>query len=215
MTNSTGRPSGSADAQNRERLISAARQHFSQRGFAASTTRDIARQAGTNPALIRYYFNNKAGLFQAVLHETLAPMLNLMQSPIMQSSQPDMLALVQQYHQMMAPHPELPRMIFRALHNPDSAEFSMVSEVFNGVIRSALQRLLSQLAKGAATAETHQRQALVISALALAVFPFLLPDMLRQVLQFTATPEQLNAIVECGTPMFVALQANIAGERNA
>ena len=215
MTTVSGRPSAADDMQNRERLLSAARGQFSKRGYAATTTRDIARLAGTNPAMIRYYFNNKAGLFQAVLHETIQPMLSLMRSAPMQSDKPDMLALVQQYHRMMAPHPELPRMIFRALHNPASAEYQMVSDTFNGVIRSAVEHLLAQLAKGAGQASATQRQALVISALALAVFPFLIPDVVRQILQFSATPAELAAIASCAVPLFAAMETDTAGGQHA
>lgn len=215
MTTVSGRPSAADDMQSRERLLSAARGQFSKRGYAATTTRDIARLAGTNPAMIRYYFNNKAGLFQAVLHETIQPMLSLMRSAPMQSDKPDMLALVQQYHRMMAPHPELPRMIFRALQNPASAEYQMVSDTFNGVIRSAVEHLLAQLAKGAGQASATQRQALVISALALAVFPFLIPDVVRQILQFSATPDELAAIASCAVPLFAAMGTDTAGGQHA
>ncbi|MEH8019061.1 TetR family transcriptional regulator [Rheinheimera muenzenbergensis] len=211
MANASGRPLSADDTQSRERLLNAARGQFSKRGYAATTTRDIARLAGTNPALIRYYFNNKAGLFQAVLHETIQPMLSLMRSAPLQSEKPDMLALVQQYHRMMAPHPELPRMIFRALHNPASAEYQIVSDTFNGVIRTAVEHLLAQLAKSAGQASETKRQALVISALALAVFPFLMPDVVRQILQFSATPDELAAIASCAAPLFATKVTDTAG----
>ncbi|MGP9801901.1 TetR/AcrR family transcriptional regulator [Rheinheimera sp. NSM] len=215
MANTSGRPLAAEDNQSRERLLSAARQQFSKRGYAATTTRNIARRAGTNPALIRYYFNNKAGLFQAVLHETIQPMLNLMQAVPKQSQQPDMLALVQQYHRMMAPYPELPRMIFRALHNPGSAEYQIVSATFNGVIRSAIEHLLAQLTCDAEPAGSTRRQALVICALAMAVFPFLIPDVVRQILQFSATSEELSAIADCSAPLFAGLANSSTGGADA
>lgn len=215
MANASGRPLSADDTQSRERLLCAARGQFSKRGYAATTTRDIARVADINPAMIRYYFNNKAGLFQAVLHETIQPMLSLMHSAPMQSEQPDMLALVRQYHRMMAPYPELPRMIFRALHNPASAEYQMVNDTFNSVIRSAVEHLLAQMAKGAAQASAAQRQALVISALALAVFPFLIPDVVRQILQFSATPDELAAIASCAAPLFACAVSDTAGGQHA
>lgn len=215
MANASGRPQSADDTQSRERLLSAAREQFSKRGYAATTTRDIARLAGTNPAMIRYYFNNKAGLFQAVLHETIQPMLTMMRSAPMQSEQPDMLALVRQYHRMMAPYPELPRMIFRALHNPAAAEYQMVNDTFSGVIRSAVEHLLAQLAKGAEQANAAQRQAFVVSALALAVFPFLMPDVVRQTLKFSATPDELAAIASCAVPLFAAMTTNTDGGQHA
>lgn len=42
---------------------------FSQCGFAGTTTREIARCAGVNPALVFYYFGNKEGLYYTVFDE--------------------------------------------------------------------------------------------------------------------------------------------------
>lgn len=47
----------------RERLIAAARKAFCQRGYAATTVREIAADAGVNPALINRYFGGKEQLF--------------------------------------------------------------------------------------------------------------------------------------------------------
>ena len=214
MSKVSGRPQAAADLQNRQRLIEAARQCFSLQGYADSTTRSIARIAGTNPALIRYYFGNKAGLFQAVLQETLQPMLKLMQAITQQRQAPDLLALIQQYHQMMAPHPELPLMLFRALHNPASAEYSMVSQVFDQVIGTALKRLLQQLTAHSATGG-QQQQTQLICALALAVFPFLMPQLIRQILQFEASDSQLQAIVTMAAPLFNRPAVPTTGELHA
>ncbi|GIE07089.1 TetR family transcriptional regulator [Paractinoplanes durhamensis] len=55
-----------ADAT-RRRLLEAARRRFAEDGYAATTVRDIAEDAGVNVALINRYFANKEGLFEACL----------------------------------------------------------------------------------------------------------------------------------------------------
>jgi AcrR family transcriptional regulator len=50
----------------RERLIVAAARIFDEHGYAAVSTREIARQAGVNQAAILYHFKSKEGLYQAV-----------------------------------------------------------------------------------------------------------------------------------------------------
>lgn len=45
-----------------------ARQRFAHDGYAATTVREIADQAGVNVALISRYFTSKEGLFEACLH---------------------------------------------------------------------------------------------------------------------------------------------------
>lgn len=56
----------------RERLLAAGRMLFSQQGFAATSTREIAAQAGCNLALINHYFGSKEGLLVAILEAEMA-----------------------------------------------------------------------------------------------------------------------------------------------
>lgn len=51
----------------RRALLEAASQRFARDGYAATTVRDIADQAGVNVALINRYFTSKEGLFEACL----------------------------------------------------------------------------------------------------------------------------------------------------
>lgn len=61
------------DAQaTRERLIMAARRAFSERGFERTTVREIAADAGVNPALINRYFGGKEQLFAEAVSIDLA-----------------------------------------------------------------------------------------------------------------------------------------------
>ncbi|WP_198416922.1 TetR/AcrR family transcriptional regulator [Cryobacterium sp. MDB2-33-2] len=56
------------DAGNtRQCLLQAARRRFAHDGYAATTVRDIATDAGVNVALINRYFTSKEGLFEACL----------------------------------------------------------------------------------------------------------------------------------------------------
>jgi len=54
-------------ASTRRLLLSAARRGFARNGYAATTVRDIADEAGVNVALINRYFTSKEGLFEACL----------------------------------------------------------------------------------------------------------------------------------------------------
>lgn len=60
------RPDGEGS---RERLLHAALTLFAQRGFASTSTRQIAEAAGTNLAAIKYYFGDKAGLYRAAFFD--------------------------------------------------------------------------------------------------------------------------------------------------
>jgi AcrR family transcriptional regulator len=56
-------------ADNRERLITAGYTVLSEKGYEATTVKEVAHVAGVSPGLFHYYFDSKDELFVAVLHE--------------------------------------------------------------------------------------------------------------------------------------------------
>ena len=57
-----------ASVQTRARLLDAARQVFSQRGFQGATVREICRRAEANGAAVNYHFGSKDGLLAEALN---------------------------------------------------------------------------------------------------------------------------------------------------
>jgi len=60
----------------RDRLLAAAADSFAAVGFASATTRSIARSAGVSPTAITAFFEDKAGLYDAVLQQLRTLELN-------------------------------------------------------------------------------------------------------------------------------------------
>jgi AcrR family transcriptional regulator len=56
-------------ADNRERLIAAGYTVLSEKGYEATTVKEVAHVAGVSPGLFHYYFASKDDLLVAVLHE--------------------------------------------------------------------------------------------------------------------------------------------------
>jgi len=72
MTNQMGRPNErnwTHRADNRERLVAAGYQVLSEKGYEATTVKEVARVAGVSPGLFHYYFSSKDELLTAVLKE--------------------------------------------------------------------------------------------------------------------------------------------------
>lgn len=63
---SGGKPLRSDGIEARNRLLDAAMVLFAEKGFAKTSTREIAQAAQVNIASISYYFGDKAGLYRAV-----------------------------------------------------------------------------------------------------------------------------------------------------
>lgn len=56
-----------AEGDSRAEILAAARALFAERGFRATTTRQVAERAGVDVALIHHFFGTKAGLFEAAI----------------------------------------------------------------------------------------------------------------------------------------------------
>src|SRR3546814_18747486 len=57
--------------RSKQALLEAAQRLFSGRGYTEVSVRDIAADAGINPALVSYYFGSKKALFAMALDELM------------------------------------------------------------------------------------------------------------------------------------------------
>lgn len=60
-------PVGAEVTEARARLLAGARQRFAERGFGATSIRDIAKASGINSATIYSHFPSKGALFEAIV----------------------------------------------------------------------------------------------------------------------------------------------------
>ncbi|MEU6804879.1 TetR family transcriptional regulator [Streptomyces neyagawaensis] len=80
MTSATPRRRGrpprteAADAPAaRDRILAAAREEFSERGYDKTSVRGIAKAAGVDSALVHHYFGTKEQMFEAAITLSFAP----------------------------------------------------------------------------------------------------------------------------------------------
>jgi len=65
VTATPGRRPGNVDT--RGDIVAAARRVFASHGYEGASLREVARQAGVDPALVHHYFDGKASLFVAAM----------------------------------------------------------------------------------------------------------------------------------------------------
>ncbi len=193
MNHKAGRPSG-GDSDTRYNLLHHSRLLFAELGFERVTTRMIADAAGVNAGMIRYYFVDKAGLFEAMLRETMAPLLALAQQQARTVELRDPGALVAAYYAVMMPHPQLPTLIFRALHNSQSVEFQIVTRVFSGFVQQMLSSMQQVLSTPELLREGVQPLNALLTCLSLSIFPFVMPPFIKQALGIELSPEFLQQL---------------------
>jgi AcrR family transcriptional regulator len=71
-----GRPPRTESADTRDRILTAAREEFSERGYEKASVRGIAKAAGVDSALVHHYFGTKERIFEAAIEVAFAPALN-------------------------------------------------------------------------------------------------------------------------------------------
>ena len=70
-TRGRGRRPGGPDT--RGQILASARKSFADKGFAGTTIRAVAAEAGVDPALVHHYFGSKDDLFLAALEIRVDP----------------------------------------------------------------------------------------------------------------------------------------------
>lgn len=168
-----GRPAA-ASPELRPRLLDAAIACFARTGIAATSLRSIATEAGVTPALLHYYFGDKAQLVQASIDERLLPALAPMRAHVEQA-RGDPATLVAGYVRgvaaMVAQNPWVPSLWVREV----LCEGGALREVlFSRLIPQLPQMLAQRFATAQAAGELNpglDPRLLVVSLVGLTLFP--------------------------------------------
>lgn len=165
-----GRPT-SDPGKHRDRLVDIGRDLFAAHGYAATSLRQVAFGAGVTPALAHYYFVDKAGLFEAVLRERVAPLVADLQSAMGDSLHPPndpagaLARFVQRFTTVASRHSWLPALL---MHESSSQA--------TGALRA---QLLAQVVAGQSSGAIRtdlRADRIVLSVLSLCAFPFMAAD---------------------------------------
>jgi TetR/AcrR family transcriptional regulator len=121
-----------------QKILLAARREFSEKGLDGARMQAIANHAGTNKALLHYYFRSKNKLFEVTLQSIVSDLWDDVNRQLYtHQMETDLRALitaiVSAYITAFAAQPALPKMIIR--------EITLGSPVFYGVINNFISSL--------------------------------------------------------------------------
>ncbi|WP_061019084.1 TetR/AcrR family transcriptional regulator [Vibrio splendidus] len=190
-----GRPQKNLDV--RQLLIEHARDLFVVQPYDKVSTRLIAERAGVNIAMIRYYFGSKAGLFEAMLRETLRPMQLQMQRLVEESSHENFLDLMRTYYKEMVKVPKFPRLIAQVMNMPPSeVQRELLEKVFLDVAKPAQDVIFEKLVAQGVLRKDMDPKLCRVSYISLMVFPFIAPPPLLAIHGIEINEEFLNRLIE-------------------
>lgn len=179
-----GRRPTAETADLRATLLDAALACFVRRGIAATSLRDIATEAGVTPALVHYYFGDKAQLQEAVVAERLLPVVGQMRAPVTQAGDGDVAALVAGFVHGIAgvvqQHPWLPTLWVREILCEGGAlRDMMISQVGPLLPKMMAGRFAAAQQAGQLNPDLDPRL-LMVSLIGLTMFPMASAPIWRQ-----------------------------------
>lgn len=199
-----GRPEAGSAPEARQRLLDAARRLFASEGFAAASSRRIAEEAGVNPALIHYYFENKQGLYEAMLEDTVGPLLQRLRGIVAAGGTPaDIDDLIGAYMRTLAANPWLSRLLVREVLSEEGRFRERFIRLFatrgGGILRAALEAGRS---RGEVRPDADPGLA-ALSLVSLMLFPFVALPVAAQVFDLQLEGAQLERLIEHTRSLFM------------
>lgn len=183
------------DQSTEEKIKTAARKIFHEKGYSGTRTRDIAEEAGINLALLNYYFRNKKRLFELVMSDSLEDFFSSIREAFVDTStdlDQKIHIIINNYLDQLTANPNIPIFLLNELRsNPDAL---VKKSELRGVLNSSsfMQQLEERLR------ETKQTDInpfhLIVNILGLTVFPFMASPMIKEMRQIN--DEQFMAFIE-------------------
>ena len=168
-----------------EKIIQAAKEVFTEKGYAAARTQEIADRAGFNKGLLTYYFrgNVKENLFKAIFEEAFLKMTARM-NIIFESEgtfERKIELVLDAYFDLLLENPNLPSFIVNELHTNTNA---FVEEIMQKPSRPNPMPLLMQIMEEAAQGKIRPINPvhLVLNILSMSVFPFIARPLFQRLI---------------------------------
>ncbi|MBL8271674.1 TetR/AcrR family transcriptional regulator [Steroidobacter sp.] len=199
-----GRPTGSSEEDIRAALLDAAGKLFLKHGFERVTARQIATAAGTTPAMIHYYFDNKLGLFRAMLDAAIAPVRERLAGLLMQTGGPmDIPALMAMHMRTVATNSWIPVFILNeVLAEKGRFRATFIREIASRQLPLVVELLERGRAAGAFRQDLNPKLA-ALSLLSLCMFPFLTKPVSATVLGLKYEGEDLEQLIDHTARVFL------------
>ena len=175
----------SATSASRDAILDAAEALFAQRGFTASTIKQIGERARSNPALLYYYFGSKELLYGQVLERLADRLLSHFSSELERARSPDdvVRAVVRAQADFLRANPRAPALIVRELLDHDARHAdAFVARVAPVLFRRLTEAIEAGKRTGRYRADVDARFA-AVSTIAQVVYFHLVSPAFRAVLE--------------------------------
>jgi AcrR family transcriptional regulator len=168
------------DLSTEQKIKDAARKVFTQKGYAATRTRDIAEESGVNLSLLNYYFRSKEKLFDIIMMDNFEMFIQSVME-ILNNEKTDFFKkvelLVDHYITMIMKNPDLPIFILGAIRN-HAEKFLKKAGSKMMITNTVLSRQWEALVK-AKKVKPIDPVHLGLNTISMTIFPFVAAPMIK------------------------------------
>lgn len=180
-------------------ILETAERMFLEKGFAMTSTTDIAKEVGCNQAMVHYYFRTKEKLFESIFEKKI----KLFASPFLQVQANDenltfevqLKKLIEAHFDIIKANPRIPFFLFNELlTNPNRLESfaKKVAEVPLTVLSKIGEELDVEIEKG--TIRPMNTIELLLTILSLNITPFIMIPVFKKVINISDS--ELDRIID-------------------
>ena len=173
-----------------KKIIEAARKLFTEKGYHAIKTRDIANEAGINLALLNYYFRSKEKLFELIMKENMSQFMMVITGIVNDEKttiQRKIEMLVANYIDMFSVNPDMPLFIITNAKS-DSQRMKLREKMMS----SYFMKQINQDIKSGKIAKIDPGN-ITMNIVSLTIFPFIARHMLQN--SKGISNEQFNSLM--------------------
>jgi AcrR family transcriptional regulator len=174
-----GRPAEKDAGACREGILNSAETLFAQKGFAATSMREIAGNVGVTPAMVHYYFGSKIQLLHNVLDRTLQPLAEAV-AEMRETATDPVRGFTTLLIRMASEHPNLLVLLTREVILPGGQLQAWFLEHFAPRLGGALPGLLAAEQQRGRLHLDYQPHLAAMMILSLCVFPFVAHSVAQQ-----------------------------------
>jgi TetR/AcrR family transcriptional regulator len=169
------------DLSTETKIKDAAKRIFITHGFNGCTSREIAKEAGINVALLNYYFKSKSQLFDviisAVIKDFTLSILDVLKNNM--SLVNKVRILIEKEYEFLSKHPEIPNFIINELGKKDMSFFQCLDITAQFHETNIFQEVIAAQASG------EMRKIELVSLMLLVMsnchFPFMAKPMIKTI----------------------------------
>jgi TetR/AcrR family transcriptional regulator, regulator of cefoperazone and chloramphenicol sensitivity len=194
------RPSARRSDPTPDKLIDAAGRVFAERGYYATTVREICNRAGANVAAVNYHFGDKLGLYTEVLRQSIrAAKVEALGNLLEQELAPEeMLRAFIKLRLQSAFRADLPDWHMRLLVHELAQPTPALSKVINEVSRPIYERVLQVVGEITGLPPQDEKNRLCVHSVMGQVLFYVLqkPLLSRLWPDLKTTPEKIDSIAD-------------------